>query len=537
MNVKKRLEGSWVDAPDYLCRYSTQTDTITKLPANIIANGTKASVGLRGNLEQQTYSGKNLFDISTIVAGRPDGTGDIVRGDATSFSIDGNTLTFSTTGGWAGVTSDYIEIDSQNASISYNLITTGIGEGVTVNAFKYWYDENKAYLGNTSDVISSAKYIRISFQANVATSDAIIQNIQLELGSTATSYEPYVGGAPSPNPDYPQEVKGCGDKTTNLLNFEDLLNAPEGIMPDTELTFPHVLVLYLKPNTTYICSSDGTGSNKGTPSDLYRSLYFSSGEAMYSVNVDNSVTYTTDSTGRVLIGFFDERTNSQQYLNKTAYIMLNEGETALPYEPYGYKIPFTTAAEDGSESITTTIYSDKPLYKIGDSVDVRDMMEDVRAVKELVLTGEENFQFLVSNDSIINSNGIITGYVQLPHLGVKGYCSHFIRDDTTYTEVAKESFGLANFSRVYLRLHKDRATSREAFIAWFKSQYEAGTPVKVYCVLSTPETSPVAAAEIPTLSGTTVIDVTTSVKPSEISLDYTGWHPMVVHRRMNGVWT
>ncbi len=32
-------------------------------------------------------------------------------------------------------------------------------------------------------------------------------SIQLEKGSTATSYEPYTGGQPSPNPSYPQEVE------------------------------------------------------------------------------------------------------------------------------------------------------------------------------------------------------------------------------------------------------------------------------------------------------------------------------------------
>jgi hypothetical protein len=31
--------------------------------------------------------------------------------------------------------------------------------------------------------------------------------IQLEAGSTATEYEPYTGGAPSPSPDYPQEIQ------------------------------------------------------------------------------------------------------------------------------------------------------------------------------------------------------------------------------------------------------------------------------------------------------------------------------------------
>jgi hypothetical protein len=39
---------------------------------------------------------------------------------------------------------------------------------------------------------------------------------QLEAGSTATEYEPYTGGKPSPSPDYPQEIKVCRGR--NLLD-------------------------------------------------------------------------------------------------------------------------------------------------------------------------------------------------------------------------------------------------------------------------------------------------------------------------------
>ncbi len=37
-------------------------------------------------------------------------------------------------------------------------------------------------------------------------------DIQIESGTTATDYEPYVGGTASPNPDYPQEINSVGDK-------------------------------------------------------------------------------------------------------------------------------------------------------------------------------------------------------------------------------------------------------------------------------------------------------------------------------------
>lgn len=37
-----------------------------------------------------------------------------------------------------------------------------------------------------------------------------IKEIQLETGNTATPYEPYTGGKPSPSPEYPQEIKSVG---------------------------------------------------------------------------------------------------------------------------------------------------------------------------------------------------------------------------------------------------------------------------------------------------------------------------------------
>ena len=55
--------------------------------------------------------------------------------------------------------------------------------------------------------------------------------------------------------------------------------------------------------------------------------------------------------------------------NETPIIMLNEGSTALPYEPYGYKIPVTLTADSAE---TTDIYLDEPLAKSGNNADYID---------------------------------------------------------------------------------------------------------------------------------------------------------------------
>lgn len=52
MNFKKRINGSWVDTPNYI--HNTLTDTITTLPADIYTNDTTATVGLKGQMEQSS---------------------------------------------------------------------------------------------------------------------------------------------------------------------------------------------------------------------------------------------------------------------------------------------------------------------------------------------------------------------------------------------------------------------------------------------------------------------------------------------------
>lgn len=46
---------------------------------------------------------------------------------------------------------------------------------------------------------------------------------QLELGSSATAYEPYTGGKPSPNPDYPQEIVSVESAKLNFAG-KNLIN-------------------------------------------------------------------------------------------------------------------------------------------------------------------------------------------------------------------------------------------------------------------------------------------------------------------------
>ena len=84
------------------------------------------------------------------------------------------------------------------------------------------HGSDKAVFANDSSVRTVTDPSVSSFYIRVKEGTTYNESfyVQLESGSTATSYEPYTGGKPSPSPDYPQEVRVARGR--NLLNF----NAP-----------------------------------------------------------------------------------------------------------------------------------------------------------------------------------------------------------------------------------------------------------------------------------------------------------------------
>lgn len=158
----------------------------------------------------------------------------------------------------------------------------------------------------------------------------------------------------TPTPENPVEVQAVGDRTGNL--FDGLLigghftSANFDILGDEDV---YKSIKVFLPAGTYTFSW-------GKKVNVVRLII----DGNYSQPVYTDVSsYTIISTTDGYVGIsFRDTTSSSTVWDVTTPIMLNAGTEPLPYEPYGYKIPFTTAAEDGSESVTTTVYLDKPLY-------------------------------------------------------------------------------------------------------------------------------------------------------------------------------
>lgn len=163
---------------------------------------------VKGDTEQQTYSGKNLFDytkLTTINYG-------VNNGDGTLTSTQFTNAT------WSGLTANFTGIPiTQEFTVSMEIRLTQGSTGVL--------DKINDGIADMTPVLKpdiSTQWQKYAFKKTPSTGYSIsrfyvqfqsingsfeIKNIQLEIGSTPTSFEPYVGGTASPNPDYPQEVQ------------------------------------------------------------------------------------------------------------------------------------------------------------------------------------------------------------------------------------------------------------------------------------------------------------------------------------------
>lgn len=165
----------------------------------------------------------------------------------------------------------------------------------------------------------------------------------------------------TPTPDNPVEVQAVGDRTENLFDYDSQIKslATKGyyINADGEEVYNTAWYItdYIKIYGDTISFNNVSGTKPAVC--LYdENFVFIKGEAFSN---RHSLTVETSGASHVRFSFIAADSN----------IMLNLGTEPLPYEPYGYKIPITTESEGGTESITTTVYLDKPLYKSGDYAD------------------------------------------------------------------------------------------------------------------------------------------------------------------------
>ena len=305
-------------------------------------------VKYKGDTSQTTYTGKNLFGGLTFAS----------KTYVTSWSLQDNILTVTPSDGSRNPTLVF-SLDKAIPAGTYTLYSqTKISSSTQLR-------ENAGSLGGganfggdygvaiTKTTLAATQYLALNWTATGST-DAFtvdLSTAQLEAGSTATSYEPYVGGIPSPNPDYPQDVHVVtGTQTVNEVgkNWLDRANSSENYIltwangdlyaNTSSLTSPFIAVKsgqtfsanynyavhFYDSSYSYLghLASDGQTLTKQAAASYFSdSITVPSGYGIKYMRV----VYAKD----VTVG---QKTNPSSMLNVD--IMLNIGTTVASYEPY-----------------------------------------------------------------------------------------------------------------------------------------------------------------------------------------------------------
>ena len=183
-------------------------------------NGKIMDMMLYGKSEQKQYNGKNLLN-ATLQTTTQNGVTCTNNGDGT-YTLNGTATTITT-----------FDIAQDVSCSSFRLVGCQVGGAhdasyelqARTNNLIYGYDT-----GDGKNIKADENFfIRIRINAGINCNNLLfkpmIVDASLYPDATYDDFEPYVGGQPSPSPDYPQEIKSVVNPTVKVCG-KNLLELP-----------------------------------------------------------------------------------------------------------------------------------------------------------------------------------------------------------------------------------------------------------------------------------------------------------------------
>lgn len=361
---------------------------------------------LKGNIEQDTFSGKNLLHYA------PKTNAD--HGITTTYNSATGIIhvTGTATSTWADVSQTlYHSLPAGTYTFSVKLVSGTYTKKVCFrpnNIDRYCSVNDSVTFTNNNEITNYRVWI--GTEANT-TYDFYMQ-LQVESGSTATSFEKYVGGIPSPNPSYPQPVRVvtghnairiCGN---NLLRLASLGQLSQGITSTI---------------TGGVIHATGTATSTWADIDANTGVYLPAGSYIFSIPEPLNVRVVLQlrfSDGTYLDSYINvgdkiktitttkQTTNAHLFItgfgvgdsiNVTIKPQLELGSTATPFEPYreqAYPLDFGDTKLCLIDDAQDTIYKDGGNWYIH------------KTIGNMVTTGAETISFASPMILIANTEAV-----------------------------------------------------------------------------------------------------------------------------------
>lgn len=332
-----------------------------------------------GNSHQDSTTGKQLFDVSALK-------------NISGFSVDEDGFimqkVYNTTSpktlkelipSIEAGKSYYLSVDNPDDFTGFFGFTGSVSAWHKNQTFVPKEDDLNIRPGIVSKVGGNARY-----------------RLMITEGQTASPYEPYTGGKPSPSHDYPQQIKNVGKWNEEKQKYEVDVRVTGKNLFDKDSV--QLNVEFGNANSDFISMKDGWFVSDFIPVFSGKTYFISGKKTGYGCklyDIDKHFIKNIQLThGRLSVedGINYVRINGEMKDLKNIQVEL--GTTATSYEPY-YK------------EQTATITMDEPLRGIGKYQDKITKDGIARRIRSVMLNGNEDWKLYGSNGNINNFGYIL----------------------------------------------------------------------------------------------------------------------------------
>ena len=457
------------------------------------AGGLKVN-SIEGESQQKQYTGKNLYNntigsqtVSGITLTRNDDKS--VRLTGTPTITSGTVVFYNDVSNFLQPNTEYIFSSGNPVKGAFNILLTkvrgGLSQGyITVGTIAY--NTNSATFSVTEEQLSEYPYLIVTYGVvNTEKNVDLTVYPMIRLASvTDATYEPYVGGTASPNPDYPQsidsvvvsEIKSVGKnllkidvsgRTSNGIEW--VCDQKTGTIKANGTASANSLLSTIRPNIKCYGETVVISAENGNPYMQTEVVYNDTSDAKKTIYFQTSVAKTVNNVKTILaITYYVAKGDTVNNLSFKP--MIRFANTDDSYETYHEKViqlsnPITLR---GIGDVKDTICKQDGVYGV------------LRNIKHLVLNGSEGWAY-----NSTNTDGTIMNYLLLltdsapydNHV----LCDKFAPDSNSISSTVREGIYLTYAKRLFIRINKERAGTREDFVSWLEEynpivDYELDTP-------------------------------------------------------------
>ena len=273
----------------------------------------------------------------------------------------------------------------------------------------------------------------------------------------------------SPSPNYPSEIKNCGD---NINRFDKstiktgyYLDSAGAEVANTNYAITDYIEVEENENYTY------QGLNITASFGAKGAYYDSSKQFVSSLDLNAEDTIILIPENVKYVKFTIRTTNNNQDTFK-----IEKGSIATPYSPYNCGSVDIKVENEDEEKIITFPLKEGQLLHAGDYL----TSDGVHHVKQTcVFDGTENI-IIAYNDETIDSFRIAINskYNQMLGYQIDDKCSHFKNlGHTPAWGRQANTFALSSEGYLYIFFEKNKITSETEAKNWIAEQYNNGTPL------------------------------------------------------------